>query len=790
MSDPVISGPGRTASGIGPRGLLLSGAAALATGLVLWKVWWWAGYPLGTFRPGLDGHGPDPYAWPRLLALWVPAAHGLFALAYALLARWDPQGTFRRRFRADQWSLVLVVPLVAGLLLLGGDGPWRPMIGAWYTLFIGAKAGILLTGLWRWMSREPGPAHRQTVGIFLGAFLPYVLLGAHVTTAMSTTSDEPYYLVVAHSLLHDRDTDLANNLAARDYLAFYWGALPRDRRAIRTTLDGQMYARLYQGFQSVLLLPGYALAGRSGAVVTTNVLAAAALALMFRLALASGIRLRSAFLAWLGAAFSVPFLVYSASPFPEVSGAFFATAAAYFLWTPRFTRVAAAMAALCLVAMVAAKTRLFLLVPPIALGFQRRFTWTSLALILGALGAAGAVASVYDAVFLSGHVIWQTEGRGFLHVIRWFLNWTIWAPLQYRGHLGLLFDQEFGLLVAAPVFALALAGIVVALAQRRWRLVLLAGGPFVCAWYYLGAAGLGGMHMRGVSQWYGGFSPPARFLMASLPLLAILGALALDHVRGRVAWSLTAALFVLTLGHGAVISVWPAWRFQPGLGRAVPFHALFDRLGIDPGRWLPTFIAPGREWEWPALVVLALTLLAGYALASRPGSDAPAGTWLTGATAALVCAGVLAGVAWLDPVGAYPAVLGTGRGGQTFWGHLAVSNGRETATRERLVWATQSDGVLELAPRLGPGHYRVTVRVGAQGIDSGPSLALQLATDPPQRVTLESAAPPGWREREYAFDVRWSGGRLPIRLELGQVSRREPVRLAYVDAVEIRRLSP
>jgi hypothetical protein len=763
---------------------------ALVTGFLLWKLWWWTGYPPGTFRPGLDGHGPDPYAWPRLLALWIPAAHALFALAYDLLARRDPRGIFRRHFRADQWSLVLVLPLVAALWLLGGTGPWRPMIGAWYTLFIGVKAGILLAGLWRWMSGEPGLGHRASLGIFLGAFLPYLFLGAHVTTAMSTTSDEPYYLVVTHSLLHDGDADLANNLAARDYLPFYWGPLPRDRRAIRVTPDGQMYARLYQGFQSVLLLPGYALAGRSGAVATTNALAAAALVLMFRLALASGTRLRSAFLAWLGAAFSVPFLVYSASPFPEVSGAFFVTAAASFLWTPRVTRTAAAMAALCLVAMVAAKTRLFLLVPPIALAFQRRFAWTSLGLILGALGAAAAVASVYDAVFLSGHVIWQARGAGFLEAIRWFLNWTIWAPLHYRGHLGLLFDQEFGLLVAAPVFALALAGIVVALAQRRWRLALLAGGPFLCAWYYLGAAVLGGIQMRGLSQWYGGFSPPARFLMASLPLLAILGALALDHVRGRAAWSLTAALFVLTLGHGAIVSAWPAWRFQHGLGRTVPALAVFDRLGIDAGRWLPTFIAPGQGWEWPALVVLALTLLAGYVLAARPGRDAPAGTWLTGATAALLCAGLLTGLAWLAPAGAYPAVLGAGRGGQTFWGHLAVSSGTGTATRERLVWATQGNGVLELAPRLGPGHYRVAVRVGAQGIDAGPSLTLQLAADPPRRVDLESVAPPGWREQEYALDVRWAGGRLPIRLELGQVSREEPVRLGYVDAVEIQRLPP
>jgi hypothetical protein len=784
-SGPVIS---RASFWTDPRGVPLSGIAALATGLVLWKVWWSAGYPLGAFQAGLDGHGPDSYAWPRLLAVWVPAAHALFAVAHGLLARGDPRGALRRHFLADQWSLALVLPLVAGLLLLGGTGPWRPMVGAWYVLFIGVKTGILLRGLWRLLESEPGTARRATMGLFLGAFLPYLFLGAHVTTAMSTSSDEPYYLLVVHSLLHDRDADLANNLAERDYLSFYWGALPRDRRAIRATPEGRMTARLYQGFQSVLLLPGYAVAGRAGAVVTTNLLGAAALALMFRLALASGITRRSAFLAWLGAAFSVPFLVYSASPFPEISGAFLATAAAYLLWNPGRTRAAAATAALCLVAMVAAKIRLFLLVPPLALGFPRRVTWRSLGLTVGALGAAVAVASIYDAMVQSGYVVWQTRGGGRLQTLRWMLDWTIRAPVEYRGHLGLLFDQEFGLLVAAPVFALAIAGIVVALAQRRWRLALLAGGPFVCTWYYLGAAGLGGIAARGVPQWYGGFSPPARFLLASLPLLAILAALALDQVRGRLAWSVTATLFALTLGYSAVISAWPAWRFQAGLGRASPLPVLFERIGVDPGRFLPTFVIPDAGWDWRALGLLGLTLLAGYLLARRPGRPAPAGAWMAGAAAAGLVAVLLIGAARLDPAGTYPTVLGEGQGGLPFWGLLAVSTDGQVVTRERLVWTTQRDSVLELAPRLRPGRYRIVVRAGAQGTGSAPSLTLQAGAEPPQRVGLESAAPPVWREREYAFEVQWSGGRLPIRLALGQISRQDPVRLAYVDAIEIQPL--
>jgi hypothetical protein len=664
------------------------------------------------------------------------------------------------------------------------------MVGAWYTLFIGVKTLIFLSGLWRWLSREAGQPPRASMGIFLGAFLPYLFLGAHVTTAMSTSSDEPYYLLVTHSLLTDGDTDLADNFSRRDYLPFYWGELPRDGPAIRTTADGRMFARLYQGFQPILLLPGYAIAGRSGAVITTNLLGAAALVLVFRLALASGASLRAAFLAWLGAVFSAPFLIYAASPFPEITGGFLATAAAYLLWHQPLTRAAWLAAALCLAAMVAAKTRLFLLMPPLVLGFPRRISGMSLTLAVGGLGAALAVAITYDALALSGFVVRQIQGGGGLEAMLWFLNWTVRAPLEYRGHLGLLVDQEFGLLAAAPVFALAIAGIVVAIADRRWRLLLLAGGPFAFVWYYLGAAALGGISTRGLSQWYGGFSPPARFLMATLPLLAVLTALALDRVRGRFGWGITAALYVATLAYAAVISVWPAWRFQDASGRAVPLLALFRHAGLDPGRFLPSFITPGAGWEWPGLGLLVLTALAGYALARGRGQEAPAGTWLMGAAAALLFMTVLVATAWVHPTGAYPAVSGTGRGGTDFWGVLTVSVGGDTALRERLVWATQRNGVLELAPRLRPGRYRIIVRAGAQGRDSGPSLVLQLGTDPPQRVGLESAAPPGWREREYAFDVHWSGGRLPIRLELGQVSRQDPPRLAYVDAVEIQRLPP
>ncbi len=311
----------RGPTGVDWRSLLVSGSTAAAVGVVLWNVWWWAGHEPGAFRAGLKGHGPDPYAWPRLLALWAPAAHVLFAFAYALLARWDPRRALRRYVLADQISLALVLPVLVALPIVGVDGDWRAMLGIWFTLFIGVKTAILVGGLWRWLTSHAVPAPRASVGIFLGAFLPYLFLGAHVITAMSSTSDEPYYLLVAHSLLHDRDMDLANNFATRDYLPFYWGpALPRPAGPPDQAPDGQHRSpACIKAFSRSCCFRATRSRGGAGAVITMSLLRRRRAPA--RIPARAGqwgqpSRLLSR-LARCG--LQPPFVTYAASPFPEMT---------------------------------------------------------------------------------------------------------------------------------------------------------------------------------------------------------------------------------------------------------------------------------------------------------------------------------------------------------------------------------------------------------------------------------------------------------------------------------------
>jgi hypothetical protein len=767
--------------------IALSVLVALVIGGGLSALWQRVG-PDGAFVQGLTGHGPDTAAWPRLFTLWLPAGHVLFAGVHAWLGRRDPGGRLRRWFLADQaLSLALALLIAATLIGMRDHGALRNALGAWFVLFVGAKTALLLRATWRWMAAESPGARHATGALFFGALLPYLLLGAHVVTVMSSTSDEPYYLLVAHSLLHEQDLDLADNFARADYLPFYWGRLTTRTPGIRTTEDGRIYADAFQGLQPVWLLPGYWLAGRAGAVAVVNLASALALALTFRLALLSGASVRAAFLAWLGAAFSLPVVSFAVSPWPEMTGAFFATAAVFVLLREPRARRAIAAAAGLLALMVATKTRLFLLAIPIMAGFVRRAGWRAVT-ALGVLGGmAFAIASVYDALAQAGQVVHRIRQVGLLQTLEWLMVWTVRGPTEYRGHLGLLLDQEFGVLLSAPVLALSLAGAVAAARERRWRYVLLTAGPFLVAWYYLGAIALS--RSRVDQHWHAGFSPPGRFVAAALPLLAVCGATMLDRLRSRLAWSVAAGLYAITFGQTLLASIRPDWRFHRGVGRATPLAELFAYTGLDAGRLLPSYVSPGNAWVAPGLAVLAAITLAGLVAARRVGAAPPRRTWVLGTAAAAILALALPAALWLGPTGDYPAAPGRGRDGAPFHGIIQVDTGEGAAARERLVWAMRRAGTVELAPRLRPGEYRIVVTAGAQGEPKGPTIRLELDGRAGGLVSMAAASPPLWLERDYVADIAWPGGRLPIRVELAEVSATAPARLAYIQKIEVTALA-
>ncbi len=376
---------------------------------------------------------------------------------------------------------------------------------------------------------------------------------------------------------------------------------------------------------------------------------------------------------------------------------------------------------------------------------------------------------------------------------RWFLSWTHPCPPRVSGPSRVAASTRSSVsFPTAPVFALAIAGLVVAVAERRWRLLLLTAGPFAGHLVLPRAPSPSEASPRAACPTGTGASvPPARFLMAGLPLLTVLAALTLDRLRGRLGWSHHRGALRSTFAYTAV-HVDLAGLAVPG--RHWPGHGSAHRLSTDRPRSGPASCRPssrrtpgGRGRDWPCSSGSCSPdtyCRAGQDRTPHPGpgsrgpwqpsSESPSWSRLRGSTRPAPTRR-----SWR------PGGVGSASGASS----RSVAEARPPLEN---AWSGRHSGMgcwrwLRACARVATG---IVVRAGAQAVDSGPALLIEAGAAPPQHVVLESAVPPVWREREYAVEIQWSGGRLPIRLELGQVSRQDPVRLAYVDTIEIRRLPP
>lgn len=178
------------------------------------------------------------------------------------------------------------------------------------------------------------------------------------------------------------------------------------------------------------------------------------------------------------------------------------------------------------------------------------------------------------------------------------------APSLWRaaGHAlaGVALDQNYGILIAAPVFILALAGVPACLARKR-RAALLALVP---AFLYIAAVCLVRWHL-----WHGGQSGPGRLVVVVLPALALPLALALSGLS-RPWWRLWALVpLALSIAYTWLISLVPAWRYSLPTGINPLVAALEDSLGLFVHQLLPSLLAPSMVLKPWLVGLLALLML-------------------------------------------------------------------------------------------------------------------------------------------------------------------------------------
>ncbi|HYE85207.1 MAG TPA: hypothetical protein VEA16_02540, partial [Vicinamibacterales bacterium] len=343
--------------------------------------------------------------------------------------------------------------------------------------------------------------------------------------------DEPHYLAATQSLLSDGDLRVANNYERGDYLQYFPGRL--EPHFLTRSTGGEIYSVHAPGV-SVVVLPAFALAGYPGAVATIIAIAALTASLAWRLAFRLS---KSAAAAWVGvtAVFATtPYFFHTFTIYPEVIGGACVLCGVWLLFELADGRDVG-------IATLAAIGSALAMLPWLHSRFAVLAGVLGLLIVMRLFGRPRAIVSI--AAFASVPLVAAAGWLTFFYVIwgsptptaPYGVDTSTSASYVLRGLIGLLFDQQFGLIFTAPIYATTIWGIVVLFRQQPRLTIelLLVVVPYAIA-------------VASYAMWWAGSAAPARFLVAVLPLAALpIAALWKQHRTVFVAMLLAASVGLL-----------------------------------------------------------------------------------------------------------------------------------------------------------------------------------------------------------------------------------------------------
>ena len=430
-------------------------------------------------------------------------------------------------------------------------------------------------------------------------------VGIRATRGASITGDEPFYLLTTQSIIEDRDLDLRNQYAARSYESFFdhpdglW-------RQSGPLSDGTLLSPHNPGL-SVLVIPGFALAGLAGAQAQLLLIAAAAMALGFLLADRLTGRRAISWLAALGVGTGAVAFIHSTEVYPEFPAAL-ALAVSLLVVTRRdrpgtldAVWLAAALTAMCWLGVKYA---------PLALLVSAYFLvradrgGRSVLLLLGGL-SAGLFVWFHAATFggltpYSVGVVYY--GQSTMEILD---NHVELRERVYRLW-GLFVDRRFGVGRWSPLLLAAIPGLaLLAFGRAQHRLVLGLIGVQVLIATFVAVTMMG--------WWFAG-----RTLVTVLPLFVVAVAVAVEAAPrwGRVAAAclgvygvlIAAGLARAALTGEVTIAVDPFDMSYP------PFEAL-SWLFPDYRAW--TWETWGLTAMWMLLIALSVVVAVKYGKSRR-----------------------------------------------------------------------------------------------------------------------------------------------------------------------------
>lgn len=546
-------------------------------------------------------------------------------------------------------GMLVVLPVVAALFASVArsaaarrpSGPELALWGGWIGLALQhftlglpgssalvAAAGFVLAGA-RALTLA-ARLHRRVARPGLWPFfaLPlalYLFTWPWTTTARAPDGDEPYYLLLTHSLAQDGDVDLADDYRDQEWRSFTTVPVapqPGDP----TGEHGEIYSR-HSALLPLVLAPLYLLAGPFGAQLGMLALAAAAAAAGLAAARTRfPHRPRGPLAAWMVLAFAPPLLLYAGQFWVEVPAALLVA----LILRGLAERAAAGAAPITRGELVA------LALPLVALPLLK-LRFLALALPLGALAVLRLRGSgrrrrellLLATATLLALGLWNSWRYG--NPLRMYGGgdlaiFEVPVVEQLRGDLGLFFDLAFGLFALAPIWLLLLPALALcaraglAELRRRRRSENGGGARAAAAWGPLPelAAFLPYLLLIGMRrEWYGGWSPPFRYGVVLLPAFALLlpALFAARRPAFGLRW-LCATLAALTSALALVYLAHPAWAYSLANGSSRLVDEVTHGLAVDLVRLLPSMVRL-RPATWIVPGALALAVMGIAALGRR-----------------------------------------------------------------------------------------------------------------------------------------------------------------------------
>ena len=426
-----------------------------------------------------------------------------------------------------------------------------------------------------------------------GCVALFLFAGTTLWTASvcELSGDEPHYLLMTYSLIHDGDLDLTNNYANKDYEQFYHrGVL--EPQGLEHVVDGKRYSHHPLG-PVLLILPGFLIAGRMGAALTMALLAAWAFYLTIRVLEETGARGWALHATGIVGLFSSPILLFSGLIFPEIP-----TACLVALSLLLFIKKRWVWLGLCLGLMLWMHNRNVLIILPF-LWFATFEIWKDKKYRLAQAGKFGVgfgipilllmfyFYSIYGVLTPLG-----AHNEPFTSLFRLSHFWD--------GFFGLLLDQECGLWFHFPILGLMVTG-----GFLLWRstnpLGLLAVGTLL--FYYLFMSFYENL----------GLTPATRYWVGLTPILLVMIYPAIERIKKGEGWAwLTALSLVVGAFVNWLLAAIPWLRYNKLNGENWILKIVGSFLHLPLTAMNPAFQAPAVEKK--SYLMSALTMVVTFGL--------------------------------------------------------------------------------------------------------------------------------------------------------------------------------